>query len=72
MGYKEWSPEVKARVQSWIDVVLSGNDPKSVSVDGANTPKMPEGTATTNTQTETKSTETSSASVESGDDDLPF
>lgn len=72
MGYKEWSPEVKARVQSWIDVVLSGNDPKSVSVDGANTPKIPEGTATTNTQTETKSTETSSASVESGDDDLPF
>lgn len=27
LGYKEWTPEVKARVQAWIDIVLSGNDP---------------------------------------------
>lgn len=29
MGYKPWSDEVTARVQAWIDVVLSGNDPTS-------------------------------------------
>ena len=39
LGYKEWSPEVKARVQSWIDIVLSGNDPAAVSVQAALTPE---------------------------------
>lgn len=28
LSYKEWTPEVKDRVQKWIDIVLSGNDPK--------------------------------------------
>jgi len=27
LGYKEWTPEVKARVDAWINIVLSGNDP---------------------------------------------
>lgn len=27
MGYKEWDAATSARVQKWIDVVLSGNDP---------------------------------------------
>lgn len=31
LSYKEWSPEVAARVQRWIDVVLAGNDPSTVS-----------------------------------------
>lgn len=31
LSYKEWTPEVKARVEKWINVVLSGNDPSTVS-----------------------------------------
>lgn len=27
LGYNEWSQDVKDRVQRWIDIVLSGNDP---------------------------------------------
>lgn len=30
LGYKPWSPEVTARVQHWIDIVLAGNDPKTI------------------------------------------
>lgn len=29
LGYKPWSDTVKARVQRWIDIVLSGNDPRT-------------------------------------------
>ncbi len=32
LSYKEWAPEVAARVQRWIDVVLAGNDPSTASV----------------------------------------
>ena len=28
-GYKDWTPEVTARVENWIKIVLSGNDPKT-------------------------------------------
>ncbi len=31
LSYKEWSDDVKARVQRWIDIVLQGNDPKSIN-----------------------------------------
>lgn len=31
LSYKEWAPEVAARVQRWIDVVLAGNDPSTAS-----------------------------------------
>ena len=31
MEYKEWTPEVKERVQKWIKVVLTGNVPKNVT-----------------------------------------
>lgn len=31
LGYNEWSQEVKDRVQNWINIVLSGNDPTSIS-----------------------------------------
>lgn len=66
MNYKEWTPEVKKRVQNWIDVVLSGNDPKSVSLDGGNASETPVSAPVNAT------VETSSASVESSEDDLPF
>jgi len=31
LSYKEWAPDVAARVQRWIDVVLAGNDPSTAS-----------------------------------------
>lgn len=31
LGYKPWTPEVTARVQKWIDIVLSGNNPATAS-----------------------------------------
>lgn len=37
LGYKEWSDDVKNRVQKWIDIVLSGNDPTAVAPTAANT-----------------------------------
>lgn len=41
LGYKEWSDETKARVQSWINCVLSGNNPAAMHdkniVDSINT-----------------------------------
>lgn len=30
LGYKPWTPEVTERVQKWIDIVLSGNNPAHV------------------------------------------
>ena len=30
LSYKEWDDATKARVQKWIDVVLAGNDPRTV------------------------------------------
>lgn len=30
LGYREWTDDMKVRVQNWIDIVLSGKDPKSV------------------------------------------
>lgn len=63
LGYKEWTPEVKARVDAWINIVLSGNDPT------ISTPKveMP--------STATKPENVSTPSVTNDDedsDDLPF
>ena len=29
LSYKEWTPDVKDRVQKWIDIVLAGNDPRT-------------------------------------------
>jgi hypothetical protein len=43
LGYNEWSDDVKNRVQKWIDIVLTGNNPASMAptaaatVDAANT-----------------------------------
>ena len=30
LSYKEWDDTTKARVQKWIDIVLAGNDPRTV------------------------------------------
>jgi hypothetical protein len=31
LSYKEWTPEVKARVENWIKIVESGNDPATAA-----------------------------------------
>lgn len=42
VNYKEWTPDVTARVENWINVVLSGNDPSTVSnIGGSSTIKPP-------------------------------
>ena len=66
-GFKPWDENLARRVQKWIDIVLSGNEPKT------NTP---------NTITEDKNSTSSTATVEeddtpvsvtnSDDEDLPF
>ena len=33
LGYNEWNPEVAKRVQNWITVVLSCNNPVTVDID---------------------------------------
>lgn len=68
LGYKEWTPEVKARVNAWINIVLSGNDPAvSVATEAANT------VSTTSTQVTGTATvvETTHADTDASDD-LPF
>lgn len=67
LGYKEWTPEVKARVDAWINIVLSGNDP------AATAPKVTLEAANTVSAANTVTTETSSfTSTDEDDDDLPF
>lgn len=42
LGYKEWTPEVKARVNAWINIVLTGADPaKSVATISTTTDVAP-------------------------------
>lgn len=68
LGYKEWTPEVKARVNAWINIVLSGNDPAvAVATDAANTVSTTSDYVTgTATVVETTHTDTDT------NDDLPF
>lgn len=63
IGYHEWSDEMKARVQRWIDTVLAGNDPTIGVIPAAHVETaLVEAPTTTPTQT-TSSDE---------DEDLPF
>lgn len=64
LGYKEWTAEVKTRVQKWIDIVLSGNDPRV----GAPVAAATAGT----TPTPTAPVVTDPEPVEGPEDDLPF
>ena len=70
LSYKEWTPEVKARVENWIKVVEEGNDPATSSaapVEALNevkdTPSMAEVAAQTSSSVDVS---------ESPTDDLPF
>ena len=66
LGYKEWTPEQKARVNAWIDKVLNLQDP-------ASTNKAPD-VLTENTNTTSKVESSVEVTPEAGDDndDLPF
>ena len=33
LSYKPWSDEVKKRVADWIEIVESGNDPETMSIE---------------------------------------
>ena len=71
LSYKPWSEDVKKRVQNWIDVVLSGNDPATYKLEVEEALKE---TDTANTKTET---ETPIPTQENNDEvdetsDLPF
>ena len=64
LGYHEWSPEVTARVNAWISVVLAGNDPTN-PLPSTTTTSAPAAAPATPSDT-TESTPTA------GSDDLPF
>ena len=71
LGYKEWDAQTAARVQAWINVVLEGNDPKSVN----NAPEVASTVgAEVATPTATVETKPVAAPVVESDpaDDLPF
>jgi hypothetical protein len=67
LSYHEWSPEVKTRVENWINIVLAGNDPRTASA-------APEVANTVATETVATPATPSMATVETDSevDDLPF
>jgi hypothetical protein len=67
LSYHPWTPEVTARVNAWIDVVLAGNDPRTATA-------APAAAATVDTPAPAPAVSTPSvASVEAEEiDDLPF
>lgn len=79
LGYKEWSDNVKERVNKWIDIVLAGNDPASVG----NAPEVanivgtePKSEATTTTAPTPQASPANDTMFDAGSDnstdDLPF
>ena len=75
LGYKEWSEDVKKRVENYINIVLSGNDPKTYQQAPAvlndlvaeNTTQFP-----TPGSIPAASPASSQASISDDDSDLPF
>ena len=65
LGFKPWSETLTKRVQNWINIVLSGNDPASSSA----VPEAAKGETSTATVEEANDTP---VSVADNDDDLPF
>ena len=70
LGYKPWSPEEVERVNAWIKIVLSGNDPKATINVSVSTPETEK--AVDEAKAENPTT-TQAAPVEpEATDDLPF
>jgi hypothetical protein len=78
LSYKEWNDTLKTRVNNWIKVVLSGNDPTEVSVEDLEKGSMPDITVPTASKVEVETPEVNpminAATTASSDptDDLPF
>jgi hypothetical protein len=71
LGYKEWNDELKERVNRWIEVVLSGNNPATVN--SAPAALTEQTTAPEPAQTHGGSTATfDSFGADDDDTDLPF
>ena len=66
LGYNEWSDDVKNRVQKWIDIVLSGNDPSAVA------PAVAASVGNTESGTAPVQSTTSAPDPMNEEDDLPF
>lgn len=64
-GFKPWDDALAKRVKAWIDVVLSGNEPKVSS-------EVPEGVDTATTTTHSNEDEDDSPVTKDDNDDLPF
>ena len=79
INYKEWSADVAARVQNWINIVLEGKDPTQVasvtSTTTHETESTEKNTDSKSEHTNTNSTSTASTASVSAEDeasDLPF
>jgi len=76
LSYKPWSEDVKKRVANWIEVVESGNDPATMSIEklhelqGLNNDAEPE--KRNDDVVDTKVNTSSTATVNDTTDDLPF
>ena len=70
LGYKEWNDELKERVNHWIEVVLTGNNPATVN--SAPAALTEQTTAPTETQTHGGSTAIFDGGSDDDDTDLPF
>lgn len=75
LSYKEWNDTLKTRVNNWIKVVLSGNDPAQVGVEDLKSDPLSTPTTTTASKVEVETPQANPMiDVVSSDptDDLPF
>lgn len=76
LGYKPWSPEAVERINAWIKIVLSGNDPNEVanipSVSTKATENAVDEAKAKNPETKAQEAVATPAPSSEPDDDLPF
>lgn len=72
LGYKEWTPEMTARVNAWINVVLEGNNPKEGANPATSAPSVSTATESAPTPPVTVATPTAAPVSSGSTDDLPF
>lgn len=69
IGYKEWTPEIKDRVNKWIDVILSGNDPRNNEADNVDIKTLDN---IGNTPAPVSNVTIEAPTADDNTDDLPF
>ena len=72
LGYKPWSPEVEARVNNWISIVLQGNDPATPKFNSTATEDQFTSIVPPVVTAPESNTITSNYSSSIADDDIPF